>query len=173
MSCGVGCRCGSDPALLWLWCRPAAAVVIWPPSLQLPYAPGVTLHPPQKKDGMFFLFLKRTLTFRVAWKRGLSHWAGGPQVPSYPPSLPSSPAFLQEPLFKTNLSLFFCLTFGKKSKSQVRSETTWYNGNSRHCLPIYSLVLWPQLGSVSTSVKLCLNILMSGLTASFWNLLNL
>ena len=24
MSCGVGHRCGSDPALLWLWCRPAA-----------------------------------------------------------------------------------------------------------------------------------------------------
>ena len=24
MSCGVGCRQGSDPALLWLWYRPAA-----------------------------------------------------------------------------------------------------------------------------------------------------
>ena len=24
MSCGVGCRCGSDPALLWLWFRPVA-----------------------------------------------------------------------------------------------------------------------------------------------------
>ena len=23
MICGVGCRCGSDPALLWLWCRAA------------------------------------------------------------------------------------------------------------------------------------------------------
>ena len=28
VSCGVGCRCGSDPALLWLWCRPAAAALI-------------------------------------------------------------------------------------------------------------------------------------------------
>ena len=26
MSYGVGYRLGSDPALLWLWCRPAAAV---------------------------------------------------------------------------------------------------------------------------------------------------
>ena len=24
MSCGVGCRCGSNPVLLWLWYRPAA-----------------------------------------------------------------------------------------------------------------------------------------------------
>ena len=24
MSCGVGCRCSSDPTLLWLWCRLAA-----------------------------------------------------------------------------------------------------------------------------------------------------
>ena len=21
MSCGIGCRCSSDPTLLWLWCR--------------------------------------------------------------------------------------------------------------------------------------------------------
>ena len=25
MSCGIGRRCGSDLALLWLWYRPAAA----------------------------------------------------------------------------------------------------------------------------------------------------
>ena len=24
VSCGVDRRCGSDPTLLWLWCRPAA-----------------------------------------------------------------------------------------------------------------------------------------------------
>ena len=34
MSCGVGRRCGSDLALLWLWCRPA-----WEP----PYAMGAAL----------------------------------------------------------------------------------------------------------------------------------
>ena len=27
-SCGVGHRCGLDPALLWLWCRLAAAGLI-------------------------------------------------------------------------------------------------------------------------------------------------
>ena len=26
--CGVGCRCGSEPALLWLWRRPAATAPI-------------------------------------------------------------------------------------------------------------------------------------------------
>ena len=33
MSCGVGCRCGSDPTLLWLWCRLVAAAPIRPPNL--------------------------------------------------------------------------------------------------------------------------------------------
>ena len=33
MSCGVGCRRGSDLALLWLWCRPAATAANWTPSL--------------------------------------------------------------------------------------------------------------------------------------------
>ena len=28
MSYSVGCRCGSDLALLWLWCRPAATAPI-------------------------------------------------------------------------------------------------------------------------------------------------
>ena len=26
---GVGHKCGLDPLLLWLWCRPAAAALIW------------------------------------------------------------------------------------------------------------------------------------------------
>ena len=30
MSCGAGCRCCSDLALLWLWLRPAATAPIWP-----------------------------------------------------------------------------------------------------------------------------------------------
>ena len=33
MSCGVDRRCGSDPALPWLWCRLAATALIGPPSL--------------------------------------------------------------------------------------------------------------------------------------------
>ena len=30
MSCGIGCRCSLDPALLWLWHRPVAAAPITP-----------------------------------------------------------------------------------------------------------------------------------------------
>ena len=42
MSCGVGRRCGSDPALLWLWLchRPAAIAVIRPLGWESPYAMG-------------------------------------------------------------------------------------------------------------------------------------
>ena len=40
MSCGVGCRCGSDPALLWLWRRPAAEAPTGPPTWEYPHAAG-------------------------------------------------------------------------------------------------------------------------------------
>ena len=40
MSCGVGHRCGSNPALLWLWHKPAAAA---------PCAVGAALEKDQKK----------------------------------------------------------------------------------------------------------------------------
>ena len=41
-SCGVGCRRGSDPALLWLWHRPAATAPIRPLAWEPPYATGAT-----------------------------------------------------------------------------------------------------------------------------------
>ena len=35
MSCGIGHRCSSDPALLWSWPRPAALAPMWAtPSLE-------------------------------------------------------------------------------------------------------------------------------------------
>ena len=40
---GVGQRYGSDPALLWLWRRPAAAVRIQPLAWELPYAASAAL----------------------------------------------------------------------------------------------------------------------------------
>ena len=42
MSCGVGCRRGSDPALLWLWPerRPVATAPIQPLAWEPPYASG-------------------------------------------------------------------------------------------------------------------------------------
>ena len=43
MSCGVGGRRGSDPALLWLWCRLAATAPIRPLAWEPPYAAGAAL----------------------------------------------------------------------------------------------------------------------------------
>ena len=43
MSCGVGHRHGSNPALLWLWCRPAAVAPIQPLGWEPLYATGETL----------------------------------------------------------------------------------------------------------------------------------
>ena len=48
MSCGVDRRRGSDPAWLWLWCRPAAVAPIQPLAWELPYAMGATLKNKQK-----------------------------------------------------------------------------------------------------------------------------
>ena len=35
MSCGVGCRCSSDLAWLWLWCRPVVTAPIGPLAWEL------------------------------------------------------------------------------------------------------------------------------------------
>ena len=43
MSCGVGHRRGSDPELLWLWCRPVATAPIRLPAWEPPYAAGTAL----------------------------------------------------------------------------------------------------------------------------------
>jgi len=40
VSCGVGCRHGSDPALLWLWRRLVATAPIGPLAWEPPYAAG-------------------------------------------------------------------------------------------------------------------------------------
>ena len=57
VSYGVGCRLGSDPVLLWLWCRPAAAASGRPLAWGPPYATGTTLEKPndQKKRKFYWL----------------------------------------------------------------------------------------------------------------------
>ena len=40
VSCGAGCRRGSDPALLWLWRRRVATAPIGPLAWEPPYAAG-------------------------------------------------------------------------------------------------------------------------------------
>ena len=43
MSCGVGCRHGSGPTLLWLWRGPVAIAPIGPLARESPYAAGEAL----------------------------------------------------------------------------------------------------------------------------------
>ena len=38
VSCGIACRCGLDPSLLWLWRRPVATAPIRPLAWEPPYA---------------------------------------------------------------------------------------------------------------------------------------
>ena len=57
MSCGVGCRLGSDLVLLWLWRRPAGTAPIGPLAWEHPYAMGAAqeIAKRQKKKNQLFL----------------------------------------------------------------------------------------------------------------------
>ena len=55
MSCGIGRRYGSDPVLLWLWCRPAAAAPIQHLAWEAPYGTGVAV---KRKEKINFLNVK-------------------------------------------------------------------------------------------------------------------
>ena len=46
----IGCRCGSDPTLLWLWRRLAATAPIQPLAWERPYATGAALQKKKKKE---------------------------------------------------------------------------------------------------------------------------
>ena len=50
MSCGVGRKCGSDLALLWLWLWLAATALIRPLGWKPPYAVGAALKSILKKE---------------------------------------------------------------------------------------------------------------------------
>ena len=50
MSCGVGRRCGSDPALLWFWCRLAATAPIGPIAWEPSYAAGAALEMAKRQE---------------------------------------------------------------------------------------------------------------------------
>ena len=49
MSRGVGRRYGSDPVLLWLWCRLAATALIQCLAWELPHAMSMALKRQKKK----------------------------------------------------------------------------------------------------------------------------
>ena len=49
VGCSVGQRCGSDPMLLWLWCRPAVVALIRPLVWEPPYAMGAALEKTKRR----------------------------------------------------------------------------------------------------------------------------
>jgi len=49
VSCGVGCRRGLDPELLWLWRTPVATAPIRPLAWEPPYGAGVAQEMAKKK----------------------------------------------------------------------------------------------------------------------------
>ena len=50
MSCGVGCRLGSDLELLWLWHRLAAPAPIRPLAWEPPYVSGAAVKKQKTKN---------------------------------------------------------------------------------------------------------------------------
>ena len=55
VSCGVGCTCGLDPALLWLWYRAAPVALMQPLVWETPYivgavSPKINKNNKQKKE---------------------------------------------------------------------------------------------------------------------------
>ena len=65
MSCGVDCRCGLDPELLWLWLWLAATALIWPRAWELLYASGTALKSEKKK-------IACSPNFSLCWSTSLS-----------------------------------------------------------------------------------------------------
>ena len=72
MSCRVALSHCSDPALLWLWCRLAAAPLIWSLAWELPYAIHVTLKKkkvhPLIKNTIWLKNANRHLTMQGCYK---------------------------------------------------------------------------------------------------------
>ena len=60
LGCGVVCKCGSDTALLWLWCRLTATALIRLRAWEPPCTMGVAPKRPKKKRTKWLqlLFLK-------------------------------------------------------------------------------------------------------------------
>ena len=54
VSCGVGCICGLEPTLVWLWHRLAATAPVRPLARELPYAVGAALKKGKKSGGWDF-----------------------------------------------------------------------------------------------------------------------
>jgi len=75
MSCGVGYRCGSDLALLWLWYRPATTAPIQPLGCEPPHAAGVALKSKKKKSKHHSVCINAAAL--IGFRDGTGRWKGG------------------------------------------------------------------------------------------------
>ena len=66
VSCDVGHRHGSDPILLWLWCRPAAVASIQPQAWKPPYTVGVALQRKKKSEQKRQIFTKPRRAYPIS-----------------------------------------------------------------------------------------------------------
>ena len=82
MSCGVGHRLGSDPALLWLWRRLAAAAPILPLAWEFPYAAGAALKSQKKTT-------TKPTSSVIAYEVNLEKWLNFSKPYSWPTWFPS------------------------------------------------------------------------------------
>ena len=73
MSCGVGHRHGSDPKLLWLWCRPAATAPILTPSLGTSMCCECGPRKQTKKSGILVWFHWPNQLAPGTYKSGIPH----------------------------------------------------------------------------------------------------
>ena len=67
MCCGVGRRRGLDPALLWLWRRPAAAALTGPLAWEPPYAGGATVEKAKRQKGKKKKKKRKDMWYNPLW----------------------------------------------------------------------------------------------------------
>ena len=140
MSCGAGCRRSSDLALLWLWCRSAAAAaLIGPLAWELSYASGVALKSKNKQTN----------------KKHTKKTQKNPKKPSVPTSLPCDSLQALWPLCASISSSVewasrCCLSPGLQRSSEWTSCKPGEGGQSIHA-PATNVVT----ASVATRSLLC------------------
>ena len=80
VSCGIGGRCSSDLASLWLWQRPAAVALIRPLVWEPPYAEGAALKSKRKKKKeknlLYFVYNINYSLFKILFQEFPS-WLSG------------------------------------------------------------------------------------------------
>ena len=114
-SFGIGCRCSSALALLWLWHRPAAAAPIWPRAQELPYATGTATKRKKNLNVLYFL----------SSFQDLMHWGGQSSTPN-PRILSFSPK-----------------DFFEKSKIKTLILITWGNAPQENHMVIWCFITIP------------------------------